>query len=74
MAIPFTAEKMANLEVKGNTVGDKDGFSFSGEHRLQISQDLLVILVQSDKLIYNPGQTGKALTYVFIGNSEQTFL
>lgn len=58
---------MTTLKVEGKAVGEgEDGYTFSGKHRLQISQDLLVILVQSDKPIYKPGETGKAvLSFIY---------
>lgn len=65
--IPLRVKKMTTLKVEGKAVGEgEDGYTFSGKHRLQISQDLLVILVQSDKPIYKPGETGKAvLSFIY---------
>lgn len=59
VAVPFTTDNVAQLEIEGKSVGDEEGYAFSNQHRLQISQQLLVILVQPDKPIYKPGQTVK---------------
>lgn len=64
--IPLRVKKMTTLKVEGKAVGEgEDGYTFSGKHRLQISQDLLVILVQSDKPIYKPGETVKFRVLAF---------
>ncbi|XP_014770566.1 pregnancy zone protein [Octopus bimaculoides] len=69
--VPFTKEKKAVLSIYGEGFTDFSENStviFEDSHKIRISFEKLIILVQPDKPIYKPGQTVKFRALVFDRN------
>ncbi|GAB1609825.1 pregnancy zone protein-like [Argonauta hians] len=66
-----TNEVRAMLYVVARSPGDNSSVIFEETHKLKISQEKLVILVQPDKPIYKPGQTVKFRALLFDRNYKQ---